>query len=130
MSVQRDARRMARRNPDQPSAGYAVRAGISGAVTVALVDGVLSRVIGLNSSAATRGALRLALGGALRYGLTRAGASPGIADGALVGPVLVTTLDVGVAVIGRRGIEPPPAESIEQAGLPWAPSPAWAVGAR
>jgi hypothetical protein len=120
------------------TAARGVAAGLSGAAAVVALDSVLARIPALNGSPFARGALRLAGGFAAATMAGRAaervGSASGravaraAADGLLAGPVLVTALDVGVAMIGQRRTEPPPAQTVAQLGAPWAPSPPWVVG--
>lgn len=120
--------------------GRGAAAGISGAAAVVLLDSVLARVTSLNGHPLARAALRL--GGGLAAATLAARAAERVpsrqgralaraaADGLLAGPVLVTVLDAGVAMIGQRRVEPPPARTIAELGEPWAPRPAWVVGAQ
>lgn len=89
--------------------------GLSGAVTVAALDGVLSRTD--ITSATKRAAIRLSAAGVLAYGASRAGASDSIVDGIVAGPVLVTAFDLALSTIGKKRVDPPPAHL----GQPWAP---------
>lgn len=106
---------------------YAVSAGIAGAATVAVLDGVISRSPAFNEKSWMRGLMRLIAGGTISYAAARVGAPRSVSDGAIIGTVLVTSLDVGVSLIGRRGIEPPKPSCVSSAGLPWAPRPTWSV---
>lgn len=106
--------------------------GASAAGAVVLLDSVLARLPFLNTHPILRGAVRVAGGWAASEALSRTSQSPTVqaaADGLLVGPVMVSLLDVGVAAVGLRRVEPPPATSPSGLGAPWPPQPAWALPA-
>lgn len=113
-------------------------AGASGAAAVVALDSILARIPSLNGHPLARAALRLGGGLAAAALASRAAervasregraVARAAADGLLAGPVLVTVLDAGVAMIGQRRVEPPPARTVAEIGEPWAPRPAWVVG--
>lgn len=106
--------------------------GASAAASVVALDSVLARVPGLNGRPLLRGLVRLAGGWAASEALSRTSDSPHVqaaADGLLAGPVMVTLLDVGIAAVGLRRIDPPSATSPLGLGDPWPPQPAWALPA-
>ena len=120
--------RSARSNPEYVDRlRYAMSAGIAGAATVAVLDGVISRSPAFNDKSWMRGVIRIIAGGTISYAAARVGAPQSVSDGAIIGTVLVTSLDVGVSLIGRRGIEPPKPSCVSSAGLPWPPKPTWSV---
>jgi hypothetical protein len=102
--------------------------GVVGAISVAATDGVATRLPVLNARPAGRAVVRLALAGAACWAAWKLKAPEAVVAGILVGPVLVTTLDVAVALIGRdpeKRLEPPVARTVEELGAPWAPQPAY-----
>lgn len=106
--------------------------GASAAGAVVALDSLLARLPFFNAHPILRGAVRIAGGWAASEALSRTSDSPTVqaaADGLLVGPVMVSLLDVGVSAVGLRRVEPPPATSPSGLGAPWPPQPAWALPA-
>jgi hypothetical protein len=100
------------------SEGAAV--GLVGAASVVVVEMLVAR-LGI-ASAVGRGAVRLGLAAGAGLAVERLGAPDAVARGVVAGPVLVTALDVGVAMIPRRPrIDPPPVSDPARAGDPWPP---------
>lgn len=100
------------------SEGVAV--GLVGAASVVGVELLLAR-LGV-ASALGRGVVRLGLAGGAGLVAERLGAPDAVARGVVAGPVLVTALDVGVAMVPRRPrIDPPAASDPARAGDPWPP---------
>lgn len=92
--------------------------GLTGAVSLVATD-ALARADDLD--AVERGLVRLLAGGVTAWVMHAAGAPASVVAGAIAGPVLGTTLDVAVAALPARRLEPPP-QPLESAGLPWTPS--------
>ncbi len=101
--------------------------GATGAVTVAVLDGALTRIPSLNGHPALRAAARLIAAGSIAYGADALGAPSFVADGVVSGAVLVTILDIGVSLIGRQRRMEPPAAKMGALGAPWAPSPRYGL---
>lgn len=97
--------------------------GASGAASVAVIDGAVSRVGALNVRPWTRGLTRILLALLLMWLSRRAKLSDAVGDGILVGIVLVTTLDLAIAAIPAKRMEPPLPRSAGDIGMPWAPRP-------
>jgi len=95
--------------------------GLSGALSVAVIETILQRMPALSTSPALTAMVRIAGGFGAALIAERAGASDSIVDGILAGPVLVTGLDLGTRLIGSRRPEPPAAGRLEDLGQPWHP---------
>ena len=95
-------------------------AGLSGAVSVAVIDTALNRTA-LAGSPLAMAILRVVAGAGTAWIAHKAGAPDAVALGVGAGPVLVTGLDLGTRLIGLKAQEPPPAGSPAQLGAPWAP---------
>jgi len=106
---------------------YYVGVGVVGAVTVVVLDGVVTRARLLNGHPIGRAAVRLAVAGLLAWGADRLG-SRFVAGGVIAGAVLVTALDAGIALFPARRIEPPAARAGDL-GAPWGPQPRYALSA-
>lgn len=81
----------------------------------------------LGVGALGRSAARLALTGGAGLAAERFGAPEAVARGVVAGPVLVTALDLGVAMIPRRRLDPPAVDAPARAGAPWPPRPPYAL---
>jgi len=117
-----------RRNPSSARTRNIVRgAQIGGvaALTVLVIDSVISRIPALNGSSFVRGITRLAAGGGLAYLASARKTIPDIVPQGIVGgAVLMTALDVGTSLISRpAGLPalPGPAAAVLAAGQPWPP---------
>lgn len=95
--------------------------GLTGAVSVFVIDSVLQRVPALSSSPVLMGGARLAAGFGAALVADRMGAREGIVNGLVAGVVLVTGLDVGTRLIGARRIDPPSSSDPARLGESWAP---------
>ena len=107
--------------------------GLTAAATVALLDGILTRVPSLNGRPLGRAVGRLGAAAALAYGAHRLGAPCYIAGGIVAGPVMVTALDIAVAQLPRNRVEPPVLPSgtpLALAGLPWGPRLPYSLAGR
>lgn len=99
--------------------------GLAGAVSVVVTELLVGGLF--NGSPLARGVARLAVAGGAGFAAERLGAPEAVSCGIVAGPVLMTTLDVGVSAIGRRPrIDPPPVTDPTQAGAPWPPRPPYA----
>ena len=116
-----------RRNPGNVRSNLTKGAEIGGvaALTIFVVDSVLSQVPSLNSSTFVRSVSRLAIGGGLAYASSKMKSVPEYVPQGLVGGVVaMTALDVGTSLIGQqRPANPPtlPANAALALGEPWAP---------
>lgn len=105
--------------------------GVSGALSVFVIDSVLSRIPALNGSPSGRAAVRLVSASIASIAADSIGAPGEISAGILAGPVMVTTLDLGVAMVGRSRVDPPPvlvSQGPEALGAPWPQKPLYAAG--
>jgi hypothetical protein len=105
-----------------------VLVGVTGAFSISVIDGTLTRLPWLNSRVVGRALSRLAIASALAYGAWKIKAPPFVYEGLLAGAVLVTTLDTIIAAIPRRRLDPPPPQDAQSAGLPWGPQPMYSFG--
>ena len=105
-----------------------VLVGVTGAFSISVIDGTLTRLPWLNGRVVGRALSRLAIAAAVAYGAWKIKAPPFVYTGVLAGAVLVTTLDTIIASIPRRRLDPPPARDAQSAGLPWGPQPMYSVG--
>lgn len=101
-------------------------AGLAGALSVVVLDSLLTRVPALNNSAMSRGLTRLAFAAAAATVADAYGAPEAVADGLFAGAVTVTALDAGTQLIASRRQNPPTAIGAA-AGAPWAPQPLYAI---
>lgn len=97
--------------------------GLVGAASVVVTELLVGR---LGVGALGRSVARLALAGGAGVAAERLGAPESVARGLVAGPVLVTALDLGVALIPRRRLDPPPVTDPARAGDPWPPRPPYA----
>ena len=99
------------------------RIGLAGAGSVVLAEHILARMR-LNTSPLSRTLARLTLAGGAAWAADRLDA-PRLATGIVAGAVLVTALDVGVAMIAStpERIDPPPVDDPARLGDPWPPRP-------
>ena len=100
-----------------------LKLGLIGALTIAVIDSVTTRLPAFNGCQAGRAMARIGLATAGAWGADRLGAPALVAPGIMAGAVLVTGLDVGTSLIGRRSIEPPPGP----VGAPWPPQSGYSV---
>jgi hypothetical protein len=107
----------------RPVLGAGLQLGAVGALTVVVLDSLVSRVPALNGAPVGRAAARLGLATAAAWATQRAAAPIAVAPGIVTGAVLVTLLDVATMQIGQRRVEPPPGP----VGAAWAPLPAYRV---
>ena len=109
--------------------GRAVVEGAStGLVGAAAVVGVELVAAQLGGGALGRALVRLALGAGAGLAAERLGAPAAVSRGLVAGPVLVSALDLGVALVPRRRAEPPAVSDPSRAGDPWTPRASWAGG--
>jgi hypothetical protein len=104
-----------------------VGAGITGAASVALTDGITTRVDCLNGRPIGRAVARTSIAGAAAYAASKLGAPSFVSCGILVGPLVVSTLDLALALIPQRRVNPPAVPSAGALGQPWGPRPLYAL---
>lgn len=109
------------RRSDRLKQGLAT--GAVAAVSVMVVERVLSRVPFANESTGGRVAFRVAAGIAGAVLADALNAPESVVVGVYAGPVAISVLDASVSLIGRRRLEPPPAMSTAALGQPWGPTP-------
>lgn len=93
------------------------------ALSVMVVERVLSRVPFANESTGGRVAFRVAAGIAGAVLADALNAPESVVVGVYAGPVAISVLDASVSLIGRRRLEPPPATSTAALGQSWGPTP-------
>lgn len=109
----------------RPAAGWlrtGFIVGTAGAVTVLLLDQVLTRFPALARRPGVLAIVRVLGAAGLALGARRLGATETLLVGIVGGPVLFSTLDLGTRLISEsRPALPPPAAGVAQLGRPWAP---------
>lgn len=102
--------------------------GVSGAASLAFIELLIGRVSWLNGSPLGRTIGRLAVAGATAYVADRLDAPEDVTTGVIAGAVMASSLDVGVALVGTKRLDPPAVVSAGQLGDPWAPRPPYLPG--
>lgn len=101
--------------------------GVTGAFSVSVIDGALTRLPWLNGRVWGRALSRLAIAGTVAYVAHKLRAPAFVPEGIVVGAVLIASIDIVIAAMPLARINPPQAASIDTLGLPWGPQPLYAI---
>lgn len=115
-----------------------IAVGVTGAISVAVVDSGVQRIAALSRRPWLRAVARVGASVALVAVAARiataartaghtdlAELAEATADGMVAGPVLMATLEAGIAMIPRRRMEPPAVRTAARIGDPWPAAPPW-----